>query len=123
MRISDWSSDVCSSDLGVRAIVGTRLDLADGTAMLLYPTDKAAYGCMCRLLSAGKARAGTGECLLGWGDVEEWNDGLLGMLLPHHADSATEPGFARTSSIFATRAHIDLPHNHPHKQLLRKVRS
>src|SRR3546814_1624605 len=81
MRISDWSSDVCSSDLGVRAIVGTRLDLADGTALLLYPTDKAAYGRMCRLLSAGKARAGKGACHLDWGDVEEWNEGLLALLL------------------------------------------
>src|SRR3546814_8430581 len=60
---------------GVRAIVGTRLDLADGTALLLYPTDKAAYGRMCRLLSAGKARAGKGARHLDWGDVEEWKIG------------------------------------------------
>src|SRR3546814_8786397 len=103
MRISDWSSDVCSSDLGVRAIVGTRLDLADGTALLLYPTDKAAYGRMCRLLSAGKARAGKGACHLDWGDVEEWNEGLLALLLPDRADAATEAALARTNDRKSTR--------------------
>src|SRR5829696_2554515 len=36
---------------GVRLVVGCRLDLADGTAMLVYPTDRAAYSRLCRLLS------------------------------------------------------------------------
>jgi error-prone DNA polymerase len=30
----------------------------------------------------GKARAGKGACHLGWPDVEEWNEGLLAILLP-----------------------------------------
>jgi error-prone DNA polymerase len=45
---------------GVRAIIGCRIDLSDGTALLLYPTDRAAYGRMCRLLSIGKERGGRG---------------------------------------------------------------
>ncbi len=93
---------------GVRAIVGTRLDLADGTALLLYPTDKAAYGRMCRLLSAGKARAGKGACHLDWGDVEEWSEGLLALLLPDRADAATEAALARTKRIFGDRAYMAL---------------
>jgi error-prone DNA polymerase len=60
---------------GVRAIIGCRLDLTDGTALLVYPTDRAAYGRMCRLLSVGKGRAGKGACHLDWSDVEEWNEG------------------------------------------------
>jgi error-prone DNA polymerase len=39
------------STTGVRSIVGCRLDLADGTGLLLYPTDRVAYGRLCRLLS------------------------------------------------------------------------
>src|SRR5690349_25055200 len=38
---------------GVRLVVGCRLDLADGMAVLVYPTDRAAYGRLCRLLSLG----------------------------------------------------------------------
>src|ERR1043166_80504 len=62
---------------GVRLIVGCRLDLECGTSLLVYPTDRAAYGRLCRLLTVGKARAGKGKCSLDWPDVEEWSKGLL----------------------------------------------
>src|ERR1700678_2701438 len=38
----------------VRLIVGCRLDLTDGTAVLVYPTDRPAYSRLCRLLTLGK---------------------------------------------------------------------
>ncbi len=47
---------------GVRLIVGCRLDLEDFPSLLIYPTDRAAYGRLCRLLSIGKTRAGKGKC-------------------------------------------------------------
>jgi error-prone DNA polymerase len=43
---------------GVRLVVGCRLDLEEGTSLLVYPTDRAAYSRLCRLLSIGK---GTGR--------------------------------------------------------------
>ena len=49
---------------GVRLIVGCRLDLEDFPSLLVYPTDRAAYGRLCRLLSIGKERAGKGKCSL-----------------------------------------------------------
>src|SRR3954449_6233296 len=67
---------------GVRLIVGCRLDLQCGTSLLVYPTNRAAYGRLCRLLTVGKARGGKGACHLGWADVETWNEGLLAILLP-----------------------------------------
>src|SRR3546814_12783561 len=63
---------------------------------------------MCRLLSAGKARAGKGACHLDSGDVEEWNEGLLALLLPDRADAATEVATARPKRMFGTRAYIAL---------------
>jgi len=57
---------------------------------MVYPTDKAAYGRMCRLLSVGKGRAGKGACHLEWSDVAEWNEGLLAMLVPDRADAVSE---------------------------------
>ncbi len=39
--------------------------------LLVYPTDRAAYGRLCRLLSVGKSRAGKGGCHLDWSDVED----------------------------------------------------
>ena len=48
---------------GVRLIVGCRLDLEDFPSLLVYPTDRAAYGRLCRLLTLGKGRAGQGQML------------------------------------------------------------
>ena len=66
----------------VRLVVGCRLDLVDGMSLLVYPTDRAAYGRLCRLLTIGKKRAGKGKCHLDWADVMEWNEGLLAVLDP-----------------------------------------
>ena len=46
--------------MGLRPLVGARLDLADAPSVLAYPCDRAAYGRLSRLLTEGKARAGGG---------------------------------------------------------------
>ena len=58
-----------AAEAGLRLIVGCRLDLRDGAALLVYPTDRPAYSRLCQLLSLGKKRAGKGGCDLGWEDV------------------------------------------------------
>ena len=45
---------------GVRLIVGCRLDLQCGTSLLVYPTDRAAYGRLCRLLTRRQDARGQG---------------------------------------------------------------
>ncbi|HUO97074.1 MAG TPA: error-prone DNA polymerase, partial [Rhizomicrobium sp.] len=66
-----------------RLLVGCRLVFVDGTPdILAYPTDRAAYGRLCRLLSEGKARAAKGECLLTLDDLLKWQDGLLLAVVP-----------------------------------------
>jgi error-prone DNA polymerase len=42
---------------GVRLVVGCRLDLTNFPSLLVYPTDRAGYGRLCRLLTLGKTRA------------------------------------------------------------------
>ncbi len=65
-----------------RLLVGARLVFADGTPdILAYPSDRAAYGRLCRLLSQGKLRAPKGDCILGLGDLLQWRDGLLLVVL------------------------------------------
>lgn len=93
---------------GVRSIAGARLDLTDGSALIVYPTDRDAYGRLCRLLSVGKERAGKGACDLGWTDVEEWNEGLIGLLVPDRADATTASNLARMAGIFGDRAYLAL---------------
>ncbi len=71
-----------------KLMVGTRLVFNDGTPdILAYPTDRAAYGNLCRLLSAGKLLAPKGECYLGFDDLLEWQEGLLFVVMPPHPNA------------------------------------
>jgi error-prone DNA polymerase len=93
---------------GVRLIPGCRVDLIDGASLLLYPTDRAAYGRMCRLLTLGKSRAGKGHCHLGWSDVAAWNEGLIAILLTHEPDEDLRNDLAPTREIFGNRGYCSL---------------
>src|SRR5262249_27530070 len=54
---------------GIKFIVGVRLNLKDALSLLAYPTDRTAYGRLCRLLTLGQRRAEKGECILYLDDV------------------------------------------------------
>lgn len=91
-----------------RLIVGCRLDLVDGTGLLVYPTDRAAYSRLTRLLSLGKRRAGKAQCNLSWTDVADWAEGLVAILVPDEADDETAMNLRRLRQVFADRAYLAL---------------
>jgi error-prone DNA polymerase len=93
---------------GVRLVVGCRLILADETDLLVYPTDRAAYARLCRLLSLGKGRAGKAQCELHWADVVAWNEGLIAVLVPDRADNVTVQRLRRLRATFGNRAYVAL---------------
>ncbi|WP_294325685.1 PHP domain-containing protein, partial [uncultured Sphingomonas sp.] len=92
----------------VRMIAGARVDLDDGRALLLYPTDKPAWSRLTRLLTLGKSRAGKGGCALGWSDVAAWNKGLIAILLPGEAEARTATQLTELRSIFGARGYCGL---------------
>jgi error-prone DNA polymerase len=98
----------CAKVTGVRLLVGCRFDLQCGTSLLLYPTDRRAYGRLCRLLTVGKGRAGKGACHLDWPDVEEWAEGLLAILLPDGLGERLESEARQASRIFGDRGYCAL---------------
>jgi error-prone DNA polymerase len=93
---------------GVRLIAGTRVDLRDGRSILLYPTDRAAWSRLTRLLSLGKARGGKGNCWLDWPDVASSAEGLVAILLPGEADERARLDLAELQGAFGARAHLAL---------------
>jgi error-prone DNA polymerase len=95
-----------AKETGVRLVVGCRLDLTDGTSLLVYPTDRTAYARLCRLLSIGKARAGKGRCSLDWSDVDNWSEGLLAVLLGDAPDEALRARLHRLKEVFGDRAYM-----------------
>ncbi|MDP1097909.1 hypothetical protein Q6288_27900, partial [Klebsiella quasipneumoniae] len=55
----------------IRLIAGCRLDLADGTSVLVWPENRAGWSRLTRLLTLGKGRADPqkgekGQCFLHW---------------------------------------------------------
>ena len=57
-------------------IPACRLDLLDGPSLLAYPTDTAAWGRLCALLSKGNLRTEKGKCDLYKRDVYEHAEGI-----------------------------------------------
>jgi error-prone DNA polymerase len=67
---------------GIKFIVGVRLDLKDAPSLLAYPTDRSAYGRLCRLVTLGQRRAEKGDCILYLDDVAGHAKGLIFIALP-----------------------------------------
>jgi error-prone DNA polymerase len=97
-----------SKDSGVRLVVGCRLDLADGAAVLVYPTDRSAYARLCRLLTIGKGRAGHRGWELFWDDLAAHAEGLLAILVPDQPDEELAARLPRLRADFGSRAHLAL---------------
>ena len=91
-------------EAGIRLIVGCRLDLADGPSVLVYPTDRAAYSRLTRLLSVGKGRAGKGKCKLYWPDLAAAAEGLIAIL----CTDPTEANIRRLKADFGDRGYVAL---------------
>ena len=77
---------------GTRVVPGARLAFIDGTPdVLAYPKDRAAYGRLCRILTAGNLRAPKGECHCGSRTCSSRARGCRSWRCPspHPAPSAT----------------------------------
>jgi error-prone DNA polymerase len=74
--------------LRLRPVIGCRIETVEGLAFLAYPTDRAAYGRLCRLISAG--RMGTldggwqdkGVCEISLAMLADHGDGVQLILIP-----------------------------------------
>jgi error-prone DNA polymerase len=117
---------VAAKDAGISFIVGCRLELAESSEgnisnstssqaddeqksilqVLVYPTSRAAYGRLCRLLTLGKRRTKKGECLLTLDDLLEYQEGLLAVVLLHDA-MATSPHHHIAASLARLRMAFD----------------
>src|SRR5271163_2394753 len=92
-----------AKEVGLRFVVGCRLDLRDGTSLFAFPEDRAAYGRLTRLLTLGKRRAPKGECHLDYADVVAHGDGQIVVALSPEAA-------ARIAADFQGRAYLAAHH-------------
>ena len=67
---------------GIRLVIGARLDFRSGPSVLCYPTDRAAYGRLVKLITLGRRRAPKGECHLDLADLIEAAEGQVLIAVP-----------------------------------------
>ena len=110
-----------AKEVGLRLVVGCRLDLSDGASLLVFPEDRAAYGRLTRLLTLGKRRASKGECHLDYADLVAHGDGQIIVVLPPPGPSPACGGgngwgpdmvdfAARVAADFKSRAYLASHH-------------
>ncbi len=99
----------------IRMIAGCRLDLVDGTSLLVWPEDRPAWSRLTRLLTLGKGRADAqkgekGQCFLHWEDVAAHATGLVGALVPGLTETFAEDQLALRwmADVFGERGHLCL---------------
>jgi error-prone DNA polymerase len=74
--------------LGLRPVIGCRIETAEGLTFLAYPTNRAAYGRLCRLISAGRMAKLDGEwqdkgaCDISLAMLADHAEGLRLVLVP-----------------------------------------
>ena len=66
----------------IKLLIGTRLVTVDGFEVITYPTDRAAYGRLCRLITAGNLKAKKSECHLTFEDILTAAEGQIFIALP-----------------------------------------
>jgi error-prone DNA polymerase len=100
-----------AKELGFRLVVGCRLDLADAPSLLCFPTDRAAYGRLSRLLTLGKRRVEKGECRLAYADILEHGAGQIFIALPPDTPGEGFAGFlARLAGDYRDAAYLAASH-------------
>ncbi|HEX2447639.1 MAG TPA: error-prone DNA polymerase [Methyloceanibacter sp.] len=98
IAVTDWDTlagvvrgHLAAKEVGIKFIVGARLDLQDAPSLLAYPRDRAAYGRLCRLLTLGQRRTEKGQCTLYLDDVAVHAEGLIFIALPPEDFTLTFP--------------------------------
>jgi len=101
---------------GMRLLPGCRLDLHDGSGVLVYPMNRDGWATLCRLLSLGKARAGKGRCELHWDDLVDHTHDLIGILCEGYQHLPV------LREVFDDRAYAALTHRHLGDDVARMAR-
>ncbi len=66
-----------AKEVGLKLLVGARLDFVDAPSVLCFPKDHEAYGRLSHMLTLGKRRTGKGQCLLYLQDLIDYAYGQV----------------------------------------------
>ena len=94
---------MAAKNAGLKLLIGAEVTPDDAPPVLLFATDRAAYGRLSRLLTVGRRRVSKGECLLTFDDIAKHSKGLLACVLLRHTSPTRQQGMTtrrmRTSAL------------------------
>ena len=67
---------IAAKEVGLPLVIGAEITPTDAPPVVLWATDRASYGRLCRLITRGRRQAPKGECALTLDDVAEFAEGL-----------------------------------------------
>ncbi|MBN1489417.1 MAG: DNA polymerase III subunit alpha [Phycisphaerae bacterium] len=97
---------VAAKTHGIRPLVGAEIVPVDASAVLLFPTDRSAYGRLSRLLTRGCRRMPKGECRITREDVESLAEGLVAVVLPDFRRAEFGDDLLRYRGVFGDRLYL-----------------
>jgi error-prone DNA polymerase len=68
---------IAAKEVGLPLVIGAEITPIDAPPVVLWATDRASYGRLCRLITRGRRQAPKGECALAIEDVAEFADGMI----------------------------------------------
>jgi error-prone DNA polymerase len=68
---------ITAKEIGLPLVIGAEITPTDAPPVVLWATDRASYGRLCRLITRGRRNAPKGECELTIEDIAEFAEGLI----------------------------------------------
>ena len=72
---------IAAKEVGLPLVIGAEITPSDAPPVVLWATDRASYGRLCRLITRGRRQAPKGECALTLEDMAEFAEGLIAGVL------------------------------------------
>ena len=90
---------MAAKDARLQLIIGAEITPTDAPPVVLWATDRASYGRLCRLITRGRQRAPKGECALTLEDIAEFSAGLVAGVVGQSLDKETRRGQGERETI------------------------
>lgn len=98
---------ITAKELGLKLIVGAEITPCDSVPVVLWATDRAAYGRLCRLITKGRRQGEKGQYILSFEEIAEHSDGLLAGIIPRPREGEPLlPHLQRYAFVFGDRGYL-----------------
>src|SRR6516164_4987056 len=88
---------VAAREHGVRPIIGAELSMEDGSILPVLVENRTGYKNLCELLTQAHLRSEKGKCVVRWGELLQFTEGLVALF----NSSLLDNGLRKLLSIFS----------------------